>query len=270
VIDGGKRNVLGVLVDAVDDEAAVRRIIEAARESKPLAVSALAVHGVMSAVGDSALRYRLNKFDLVAPDGQPVRWALNVLHQTRLRRQVRGVDLTDALLARAAGEGLPVFFYGNTQDVLDRLVVRLRARHPGLDVAGTRPSTFRPVDPHEARAIGERIRASGARLVFVGLGCPRQERFVSALRDGVGVPLVAVGAAFDYLAETLSQPPVWVQRAALEWLWRLAQEPRRLWRRYLLLNPAFLTLLALQRVGVWKPQLDLPPTLARPPHAYDA
>jgi exopolysaccharide biosynthesis WecB/TagA/CpsF family protein len=259
VIDDGKRSVLGVLVDVVDYEAAVERVLVAAREQRPLALTALAVHGVMTGVRDPAHNARLNAFDLVTPDGQPVRWALNLLHGAALAGRVYGPALTMRVLARCAAEGLPVYLYGSTPPTLERLVGVLAGKLPELKIAGTEPSKFRVAAPGEADRIADRIRSSGARVVLVGLGCPRQEVFAYAMRSRLTVPLLAVGAAFDYHAGLLRRPPAWMQRVGLEWLWRLGLEPRRLWRRYLLLNPAYLTRLAAQWARLWRP---LPPPAA--------
>ena len=250
--DDGKRSVLGVLVDVVDYEAAADRVISAAREHRPLALTALAVHGVMTGVQDRAHGARLNAFDMVTPDGQPVRWALNLLHGAHLTDRVYGPDLTLLVLERCAAEGLPVYLYGSSRETLDRLVPRLTERFPALKIAGTEPSKFRAVEPGEDAAIADRIRASGARVVLVGLGCPRQETFVYAMRPLLDMPLLAVGAAFDYHAGQLRRPPAWMQRRGLEWLWRLGLEPARLWKRYLLLNPAYLAALSAQKTRVWK------------------
>ena len=252
--DLGKRNVLGVLVDAIDCDAAVDRIIDAARDRRPLAVSALAVHGVMTGRFDPAQQQLLNEFDIVVPDGQPVRWGLNLLHGTHLTEPVRGTDLTLHVLEAAERTGLPVFFYGSRQPVLDALVANVQRQLPALDVAGAEPSKFRTVSMDEREEIVARLRDSGARIVFVGLGCPRQEVFVHELHEQLSMPMLAVGAAFDYLADVLPQPPPAFRRAGLEWLWRLGLEPRRLWRRYLLLNPAYLGLLTLQASRVWTPE----------------
>lgn len=251
--DEGKRNVLGVLVDAVDYEAAVEKIITAAKQGRGFSVSALAVHGVMTGVGDVGHRYRLNHLDLVTPDGQPVRWALNLLHKASLPDRVYGPTLTLEVCRAAAAGGLPVYFYGSRPAVLERLDVRLRELFPGLVVAGREPSLFRRTTPQERDLIAERIRASGARITFVGLGCPRQEVFAYEYRDALSMPVLAVGAAFDYLAGLLKEPPPVVQRAGLQWLYRLLQDPRRLWRRYVLLNSAYLGLLCLQALKLWRP-----------------
>jgi exopolysaccharide biosynthesis WecB/TagA/CpsF family protein len=247
MIDRGRHSVLGVLVDAVDYEAATERILEAARSGHPAAVTALAVHGVMTGAQDPEHEARLNSFDLVVPDGQPVRWALNLLHRVGLRDRVYGPELTAHVLRRCAEEGLPVYFYGSTPETLERLLAAVASRYPDLQVAGHEPSGFRTARPGETSDIGRRITESGARVVFVGLGCPRQELFVHALREHVAAPLLAVGAAFDYHAGQLRNPPSWMQRAGFEWLWRLGLEPRRLWRRYLLLNPAYVVRL----LGQW-------------------
>jgi N-acetylglucosaminyldiphosphoundecaprenol N-acetyl-beta-D-mannosaminyltransferase len=252
MIDAGKRNVLGVLVDATDYESATARIIAAARDHRPFAVTALAVHGVMTGVLDRPHNARLNSFDLVTPDGQPVRWALNLLHGANLTDRVYGPTLTLKVLEQAAAAGLPVYLYGSTQPTLDRLVPNLERMFPALKIAGVEASKFRGVRPGEDAEIAERIKASGARIVLVGLGCPRQEVFAYAMRPLLDMPLLAVGAAFDYHAGLLKNPPPWMQRYALEWLWRLGLEPKRLWRRYVLLNPAYLTRLAAQKAGVWK------------------
>jgi exopolysaccharide biosynthesis WecB/TagA/CpsF family protein len=251
MIDRGKHNVLGVRVDAVDCEAAEARILEAARARRPLAVSALAVHGVMTGVLDPAQRHRLNHLDLVAPDGQPVRWALNLLHRTRLPERVYGPNLMLRVCGRAAEEGLPIFLYGGTEEMLADLRTNLVARFPGLDIAGARPSAFRRLSAEEQARVAETIRDSGAALTFVGLGCPRQEAWVFEMREALAMPLLAVGAAFAFHAGRLPQAPQRLQAWGLEWLYRLVQEPLRLWRRYLLLNPLYLTLLLLQATRLY-------------------
>lgn len=259
--DLGKRNVLGVLVDAVDYSAAQGRVMQAANDRRPYAVSALAVHGVMTGVKDHRHRHRLNSLDLVTPDGQPVRWALNWLHDARLEQRVYGPELMLRLCAAAAEDGLPIYLYGGTAPVLEALRTNLTAQFPGLHVAGADPSRFRRLQPAETGELTQRIRSSGARLVFVGLGCPRQEVFAYELRDAVSMPVVAVGAAFDYHAGSMREPPEWMQARGLQWLYRLAQDPRRLWRRYLLLNPDFLARLVAQKLHLWRPDLHSePPT----------
>lgn len=251
----GKRNVLGVLVDAIDYDTATDIIIRAARQRRALAVTALAVHGVMTGVQNPEHQGRLNTFDLVTPDGQPVRWALNWLHGSQLDDRVYGPELTMRVLQRCAGEGLGVFLYGSTSETLDRLSVSLERKLPSLDIVGTEPSKYRLARPGEAEDIAQQVSDSGAHVVLVGLGCPRQEEFTHAMRPLVNAPLLAVGAAFDYHSGGLKIPPPWVQARGLEWLWRLWLEPRRLWRRYLLLNPAYSIRLLAQGLRLWRPEM---------------
>lgn len=253
-----KHDVLGVQVDATDYASVVDRVADAAVAGRRLTVSALAVHGVMTGATDPAHRTRLNQLDIVTPDGQPVRWALRLLHGVRLADRVYGPTLTLHVCERAARDGIPVYFYGSRPEVLERLVARLTARFPGLQVAGSAPSRFAKVDATERHAIADTIRASGARIVFVGLGCPRQEVFAYEFGDLLSLPVLAVGAAFDYHAGLLEEPPAWMQRNGLQWLFRLAQEPRRLWRRYLVTNTQFTVLLAAQAVRLWRPRAGLP------------
>jgi N-acetylglucosaminyldiphosphoundecaprenol N-acetyl-beta-D-mannosaminyltransferase len=244
-----KRNILGVLIDDADAQTATEMVIDAAHRGGPFSVSAIAVHGVMEGVLDPSHLYRLNSLDLVVADGQPVRWALNHLHSAGLRVRVYGPNLMLSVLARAEEEKLSVYLYGSSPDVLSLLTANLQRRFPALIVAGTSPSTFGRITAEAADRIGEKIRQSGAQIVFVGLGCPRQEVWAYEFRDRVKVPILAVGAAFPFLAGTLRQAPKWMQDRGLEWLFRLSTEPRRLWRRYLLLSPAYLFLIACQWLG---------------------
>jgi N-acetylglucosaminyldiphosphoundecaprenol N-acetyl-beta-D-mannosaminyltransferase len=241
-----RKNVLGIRIDAVDYDAAVQRIVTAARERHPLPVSALAVHGVMTGALDPEHKYRLNRFGLIVPDGQPVRWMLNLYHRANLHDRVYGPKLTLRICAAAEKEGLPVFFYGGTPEILTALKANLHQQFPAIKIAGTAPSRFRQLTNEEKFAVADRIRLSGARIVFVGLGCPRQEIWAYEYADLLPMPLIAVGAAFPFIAGTLPQAPGWMQDHGLEWLYRLLSEPRRLWKRYLLLNPAYAILALLQ------------------------
>ncbi len=239
MIDYGKRDVLGVHLDATDVDTAVARIAYYARHRRPCTVTALAVHGTIEATRDEALRAMLADFDLVLPDGQPVRWALNLLYGLDLPEKVPGPTVVDRLLETAVDEGLRVYFYGSKPETLELMQHELGRRFGGrLDVV-MRPSAFRPVDAGELDEIVDTINSSGAHICFVGLGCPRQERFVGTVGRRLDMPSLAVGAAFDYIAGNIARAPEWVQRAGLEWAYRTAQEPRRLASRYLDTNTAF-------------------------------
>ena len=257
-IDVGKYNVLGVMVDGVDYDAVIAHVLAAARERRPLNLTALAVHGVMTGVRDPRHRARLNAFDIVAPDGQPVRWALNLLYNAGLSDWVSGPELTARVLSRMSDEGLPVYLYGSTPEIVECLSVSLGVAFPALHVVGAEPSKFRDSTSGELAAIANRINGCGARLLLVGLGCPRQEIFAHAMRSLVDLPVMAVGAAFDYHAGRLRPAPRWMQRYGLAWLFRLIREPRRLWRRYLVFNAEYLVRLAAQKLGLWRPEVAAP------------
>jgi exopolysaccharide biosynthesis WecB/TagA/CpsF family protein len=259
MINGEKTNLLGILISAVDYESAVSAIMAAAHEGRGFAVSALAVHGVMTGVLSPQHRYRLNSLDLVTPDGQPVRWAMNLLHQTRLADRVYGPTLTQEVMRACARERMPIYLYGTTHAMLTELRKALATKIPDLEIAGCEPSLFRPISETERREIALRIRASGAKITFVGIGCPRQEIWAYEFRDLLSMPVLAVGAAFPFIAGSLPQAPCWMQSCGLEWLFRLAMEPKRLWRRYVLLNPLYLVMLGLQLCGKQFPDRGVPP-----------
>jgi exopolysaccharide biosynthesis WecB/TagA/CpsF family protein len=204
----------------------------------------------MTGVLDPEHRFRLNSFDLLLPDGQPVRWVMNWLYRTGLSDRVYGPALMLRICERAAVDGTPIYLYGSTQAVVTSLVDSLSRRFPGIKIAGSEPSLFRKLNPDEKTSLWQRIRLSGASIVFIGLGCPLQEVFACELAGSLSAPVLAVGAAFPLLAGMLPQAPPWMQRAGLEWLFRLFIEPRRLWRRYLILSPAYLVLVAVQRLGL--------------------
>lgn len=254
--DYGKQNILGVGINAVDYDSALKLIFAAAQEKRPLAVSALAVHGVMTGALDAVHRHRLNSLDLVVPDGQPVRWAMKWLHGVGLPDRVYGPTLTLKVCERAAQENLKIYLYGSRQEILDNLETNLREKFPNLQTAGSQPSRFRQLTAEEQSETAAEIRASGADLVLVGLGCPRQETWVFENRELLSMPLLAVGAAFDFHAGTLPQAPAWMQKRGLEWFYRLVQEPTRLWRRYVFLNPLYLLMLGLQMTKLRTKNLD--------------
>jgi exopolysaccharide biosynthesis WecB/TagA/CpsF family protein len=245
MIDYGKRSVLDVRVDAVDLECALDRIMFHARRRRPFSVSALAVHGVVEAHRSPELRDAINEFDLVLPDGEPVRRAINSFYGLDLPFKVAGPTLVDRLLELCAKEDLSVYFYGSTGETLSRLQAEVECRFGGTLMISTEPSRFQPISRDELRGLTDKINASGAALCFVGLGCPRQERFVAAAASQLAMPALAVGAAFDYLAGTIQRAPDKMQRVGLEWAYRLMQDPRRLASRYFVTNSVFVGELAL-------------------------
>jgi UDP-N-acetyl-D-mannosaminuronic acid transferase (WecB/TagA/CpsF family) len=170
MIDLGKKNVLGILVNAINYEGAVDKIMTAARQRRPFTVSALAVHGVMTGSARSGAQIPDQSFDLITPDGQPVRWALNLLHGTGLTDRVYGPELTLRVCARAAKENLSIYLYGSKPAVLEKLERNLKLRFPGLTIAGSQPSRFKRLNQAEKEEVVSQIKASGASIVLVGLG----------------------------------------------------------------------------------------------------
>ncbi len=235
-----RSRVFGVPVTPCTYDSAVAAIIAAARAKRSFGVTALAVHGLMTAVEDDGFRSALERLDLVTPDGQPVRWALNLQIDPGLGERVYGPDLTERVCEVAAREGIGIYLFGSTAEVCAALVDALVRRYPKIQIVGVQPDRFREATPQEDADDVARIIASKAGIVLVGRGCPRQERWVADHVGRVPAAMLAVGAAFDYLAGALAAPPRWMQRVGLEWVHRLTQEPRRLWRRYLVTNTQFL------------------------------
>ena len=245
-----KYNILGVKINATDYQSCVDCIVDAAKNRKTLGVSALAVHGVMTGVLDDEHRHRLNQLELVVPDGQPVRWALNSIHKTGLKDRVYGPNLMLKTCEAAAEQGIPVFLFGGKEELLKKLQAKLLEKFPALKFAGVIPSKFRCLDDNEKLEVIKAINESGAGITFVGLGCPRQEVWAYEFKDHLHMPVIAVGAAFNFHAGLLPQAPKLMQDFGFEWLYRFLREPKRLWHRYLYLNPYYLSLLALQKTGL--------------------
>lgn len=245
VIAAKSRYVLGMRVDATSYPDAARRVLEWARRGDSRYVCVATMHMVMEAYDSSRFREIVNGADLVTPDGMPLVWGLRLLgiaHATR----VYGPDLTPCLLAVAQEEHIPVGFYGGTPAVLDRLRTILADRFPDLQVAFYKCPPFRPSSTEEDRADVDEINRSGIRILFIGLGCPKQERWMAEHVGRIPAVMVGVGAAFDFLAKVKPQAPIWMQKCGAEWCFRLCTEPRRLWRRYLKLGPRFVALFGMQ------------------------
>jgi N-acetylglucosaminyldiphosphoundecaprenol N-acetyl-beta-D-mannosaminyltransferase len=245
-----KANILGVGISITDYAEVVRCVLDAAEAQRALLVSACAVHVLMEAIDDPLFAAVLNRFDIVAPDGQPVRWGLHWTRQAHLRERVYGPTLTLRVCEAAARAQLPVYLYGSRDDTLQRLAARLTACAPGLRIAGSRAGRFRRLTDTEQAEDVAAIVESGARIVLVGMGAPRQDWWIFHMRDRIQLPMLAVGAAFDFHAGLIAQAPPALQRAGLEWLYRLSREPKRLWRRYLTVTPRYLPLIACQALGL--------------------
>ncbi len=241
-----KRNLFGVGVSPVTCEEACRAIMPAAQSRVGGVVSAFSVHALIEAAARPASTEQANRFAIITPDGQPVRWALNWLHAAGLRESLRGSDLMLELCQLAADSGVSIYLYGSSPETLSALQANLLERFEGLVIAGAESPPFRPLSAEEDAQMIERVNASGAGLMFLGLGCPKQDHFAAAHVDSIQAVQLCVGAAFDFIAGTKSAAPAWMQRHGLEWFFRLCQEPRRLWKRYLVTNTVFLVKLAEQ------------------------
>lgn len=235
--------LFGLEVSIEDYEATTQWLLDAAHERRPLLVEHLAVYNLVTAVRDQRFLQTLRDFDLVTADGQPIRFAIRLLHGHRMGDRVTARELMLHLCAAAAEHGLGVYLYGDEAGTVRALRARLAKRFAGLAIVGNEPSMFRPLSREEDAALLERIHASGAAFVFVGLGCPLQERFVHAHRGRLQAIQLCVGSAFKSLAGERRIAPRWMQSMGLEWLFRLAQDPRRLARRYLISNVWFIGLL---------------------------
>jgi exopolysaccharide biosynthesis WecB/TagA/CpsF family protein len=241
-----KKNLFGVQVSATRYQEVVRTVIAAAQRRQRGVVTCLAVHGIVTAAVDAQYGGRVNQCDIVAPDGQPVRWALNFFHNSRLNDRVYGPEAMRLLCQTAAQSGVSIYLCGSTPQVLEQLEARLMGMFPGLVVAGKESPPFRPMTPQENDQLCERINRSGAGLVFIGLGVPRQEIFAQDNRHKIEAVQVCVGAAFDFHAGNKKMAPPMFQRFGLEWFYRFTQEPRRLWKRYLVTNSIFIALVMKQ------------------------
>jgi N-acetylglucosaminyldiphosphoundecaprenol N-acetyl-beta-D-mannosaminyltransferase len=252
-----KRNVCGVEISATSYDEVVaccshwiaqKRQSDVPPPSRYVCVTS--VHGVMEARQDLELKQILNHADIATPDGMPVVWALRSFGQTQQQR-VYGPNLMLKLCQRAAAEGQNIFLYGSTQDVIERLTAKLQSLYPDIRITGSYSPPFRALTAAEEEDIRNRIREAKADLVFVGISTPKQEKWMARQQLKLdGLIMIGVGAAFDFHAGRVRQAPKWMQDRGLEWLFRLVSEPRRLWRRYILVTPRFLPLWAMQLSGL--------------------
>jgi N-acetylglucosaminyldiphosphoundecaprenol N-acetyl-beta-D-mannosaminyltransferase len=241
--------VIGVPLALTDYERTLDWIDEAVAARAKAYVCVAATHTVVACAEDADLRDAVLGADFTVPDGQPLVWALRALGHP-LPGRVYGPTLMEVACERAARTGLRCYLYGGrNQGALVQLTDNLRRRYPGLRIVGGHVPPFRPLSPAEEDAVVADINRAAPDVVWVGIGVPKQEKWMARLRERLDAPvLVGVGAAFDFHAGLIPQAPAWMQRAGLEWAFRLAQEPRRLWRRYLRYNPRFVTGFARQYV----------------------
>ena len=245
-----RANVLGVGVHAVDLDSAARIIEDAVTTGRRGYVCVTGVHGVMEAQRDPQFRKILNRALLVTPDGMPTVW-VGRLQGLKSMQRVFGPDLVFAVCRRSIALGMRHFLYGGNPGVADLLADNLRRLFPGLEIVGTYSPPFRPLQPSEQKALERKLAVLRPDIVWVGLSTPKQERFMSVNLNRLSCTvMVGVGAAFDIHTGRVSDAPDWVKNAGLQWAHRLWQEPRRLWKRYLLNNSTFLAAITLQMAGL--------------------
>jgi N-acetylglucosaminyldiphosphoundecaprenol N-acetyl-beta-D-mannosaminyltransferase len=231
-------SILGVPIDALDWNNALGRIHLWAENRESRYVCICNVHSVVTGSRDLAFRSVINEADMATPDGKPVAWMLRRLGFPGQQR-INGPDLMWKYCEQAAQRGEAIFLYGSSEETLAILQRRLADALPGLRIAGAVSPPFRALSEAEDAVDVERINASDAGTVWVSLGCPKQEKWMAEHRGRVNAVMIGVGAAFDYHAGTVKRAPQWMQDWGLEWLHRLASEPRRLWKRYLVTNTLF-------------------------------
>ncbi len=240
-----RTKILNSWVDCTSYGAVCDRLAEMAAHQQSGYIIAANVHVVMTAYWNRAYRAVVNGATLVTPDGMPIVLGLRLLGR-KTQSRVYGPDLMLAWCDRAAGLGLPIYLYGSSWETLEKLEAKLLAAYPGLQIAGSYSPPFRTMTPEEMREDCDRINASGASVVFVSLGCPKQELWMAQHHRAIRAVTIGVGAAFRFHTGEVSQAPRWMMRLSLEWLYRLCVEPRRLWKRYAINNPAFVILFGLQ------------------------
>lgn len=232
-------DVFGVPIDVADWDTAVSRLDEWGAKNESRVICICNVHSVVTAKDDPAFKQAIASSDMATPDGAPVAWVMR-RHGHRGQKRINGPDLMWRYCGHAARTGRSMYFYGGAPETLDKLANILRARWPQLKIAGMHSPPFRTLTPEEDEAVVERINASGAGVVWVSLGCPKQELWMHAHKGRIKAVMIGVGAAFDYHAGTLRRAPLWMQRHALEWFYRWLMEPRRLFKRYAVTNARFI------------------------------
>jgi exopolysaccharide biosynthesis WecB/TagA/CpsF family protein len=235
-----KYDLLNVQVSATTYSKALEVIIAAAGKRTHACVDHMPVHGLVTASTDKKFGAAMNSFDMVCPDGHPVRWALNALYKINLPDRVYGPDLMLMLCKAASEKEIGIYLYGSAEAVLDKLKNNLITKYPRLRIVGAESPPFRELTQEEDSDVVDRINKSSPGLVFIGLGCPKQEMWAFEHREKINAVLMCVGAAFDFHAGNKKQAPGWMQKRGLEWLFRLCQEPGRLWQRYFLTNSLFI------------------------------
>jgi N-acetylglucosaminyldiphosphoundecaprenol N-acetyl-beta-D-mannosaminyltransferase len=240
--------VVSLGTDVLDHRSAVERVAALVAKGKGGYVCFSTVHMVMEAHDSPDFAARVNGADLIVPDGMPIVW-MQKLEGRQNAARVRANDLMILLCRYAESAGLKIGFYGGTQAVIDAILERAERDFPDLEIAYAHSPPFRPLTPEEDDLVTSDINAAAPAILFMGLGCPKQENWMAEHTPRLGTVMLGVGASFDFFGGSVKESPGWLGRLGLEWLYRLTREPRRLWRRYLILNPRFLFLAIRQLIS---------------------
>jgi N-acetylglucosaminyldiphosphoundecaprenol N-acetyl-beta-D-mannosaminyltransferase len=242
-----KQELLGFPITLGSPSEIKDGILRLAVSGKSSYVCVAAVHQVIEAYRDHSFSRISHGANVVTPDGMPITWALRILYNIRQER-VAGMDLLPALLSDAEARGISVYFYGGTEEMLKKTNDYVSREYPDLLVAGSYSPPFRPLTSDEEEKIARNINHSKAQLVFVVLGCPKQERWMQVMHNRIHATMVGIGAALPVMVGIQSRAPQWMQNSGLEWLYRLAQEPKRLWKRYCVTNSMFIYLVTAEKL----------------------
>jgi N-acetylglucosaminyldiphosphoundecaprenol N-acetyl-beta-D-mannosaminyltransferase len=241
--------VVSLFPDVVTHDAAIEKVAELVKTGGYVCFST--VHMVMESYDNAEYARKVNGADLIITDGMPIVWMQKLQGKTGASR-VRANDLMIMLCAFAEKNELSVGFYGGRQEVIDEILTRAKKDYPNLRVSYAFSPPFRPLTEEEDARITGEINRKQPDILFMGLGCPKQENWMAAHKDKLKAVMLGVGASFDFYAGNVRESPEWMGKLGLEWLFRLTQEPKRLWRRYLILNPRFMWLAILQLLKLKK------------------
>ena len=243
--------VVSLFPDVVNHDSIIEKIADLVERENGGYVCFSTVHMVMESRYDAAFGSKVKAADLIVTDGMPLVW-MQKLQGKKQASRVRANDLMISMCEYASRENLKVGFYGGRQDVIDGILKRAKKDFPALQISYAFSPPFRPLTAEEDAEITREINESGTQILFTGLGCPKQENWMAAHKEKLKAVMLGVGASFDFYAGNVRESPEWMGKLGLEWLYRLTQEPKRLWRRYLILNPRFMWLAFLQITGLEK------------------
>ncbi len=239
--------VVSTWTDALTSGELISRVIGWSKEKKSKAIFFCTAHMIIEAYDSKHFAAAMSQADLICADGRPI-FLIQKLFSNQACSQNIGISTMRGLIEKCSSMGIPIGFYGSTPEVLSALKQKLLRQYPNLQINYNNSPPFRELSVDEAKLHAKEINASGAQMLFVGLGCPKQELWIANQANKIKMPMLAVGAAFDFMAESKRVAPQWLRVLSLEWLFRLVNEPRRLWKRYLILNPRFIFYILMQFV----------------------